>query len=598
MPAKKSVAVRKLPPLLSPTLPPNVEEELARRRTTAGAAKTGLKKPPDESGKKPSKAPPSSQHDLFMVKLASKDVNTPSTKTGKPSPSNKPTSSPIAKPSNSLRETAHQKARTSTPDHTGKKTKPNGVTGTKPLVNGLSSKIKDDPSALNGQKPSENKSLLLKLKIPKSARKNWVRIIGLRPGPKKSDPNQLNRSSDHDIKLIKDQDIPKAGEKRRRPEEREDTESSNKRQKSSGGATLIRNPHTPVRLANKSPASSQQGSAPKSHKLTPKVELRGTAMRRITSGEGDVQTPSGGTSNGTPIATGSGERAARDAKALFNPNSSTLASERIGELAIWKAERQKYQELGRTLKHAADKILKSSECIEHNVLFDPAAKKRGVATAVETILCYMLAFSVGDEAARINRKAGDVSAWRSILPYVDSVTGEVKPIPHLHGLCIQLGAVCRDTIHAYELDRELDRLERERPTSASIDEVRPSPPGAGTPVSESVSKATQNRRDSVNFKVDFIKELMENSRAWHTGISRLPVDELQQCYPKTWAKRSKFPGDPKGKERLTAKRYGEGPFYLPLSSTSSGIEAVRMGWSFLGEWCAKERVKWEAKMGI
>jgi len=31
---------------------------------------------------------------------------------------------------------------------------------------------------------------------------------------------------------------------------------------------------------------------------------------------------------------------------------------------------------------------------------------------------------------------------------------------------------------------------------------------------------------------------------------------------------------------------------------TTGIEAVRAGWNLLGEWCRKEKVQWEGKMGF
>lgn len=616
MVAKKTTDLRKLPPLLSPTLPADIEDELAKRRAASVTSKSrgiGLKKSPNEPGKRPTKAPLSSHHDAHAAKPAPKDMNASATKTARPSTPKKSISSPIPKPTELLRETAHQKPRLSSPEQTTKKSKANGVTSTK-SVNGLSGKPKDETSALSGQRSgpekAERKTLLLKLKIPKSARKNWVRIISIQPRPKKPDHSQRNRNSDHEIKAAKGQDALKAGEKRRRPDEREEADSSNKRQKSLGGSALIKNPHTPVRPTNKSPALSQHGSAQKSHKSTPKTEVKSTAMRRITSGEGDVKTPYGGTSNGTPTALGITERAIRDSKFSVNAVPSSVATDRNGEIAFWSAEQRKYMALGRTLKHAADAILKSPECVDNNVLFDPAAKNRGLAIALETIICYMLAFSIGDEITRINRKAGDVGTWRSILQYLDSVTGAAHTIPHLLGLCLQLGAVCRDTIHAYELEREHDRLERERlgrerPVSADTDAASSSFPDqeANTPVGDllSASRTAQNaqtRPGYANLKADFITELIDNARAWHKGISTLPVDDLQQCYPQTWAKRSKSPGPAKGKERLVAKRYGEGLFYLPLSSASTGIEAVRMGWSFLNEWVSKEGVEWEPRISI
>lgn len=610
VPPKEGTYIPKLPPLLSPTLPPSVEEELARRKanvSTAATEKFVQKKVAEASSvtKFPA-APTPSRNNQNTAKLASKDVNATSKKGNNPSVPKPHPSSPVAKTSGSVRDTPHAKQRTSI-DQKDKALKINGVVGVKPLINGLSSNVKEEFIASPVSKlvptKSERKSLIVKLKIPKSARKNLARIIGLRPGPKKpaailaastSAITQRNQGSDQQegkaIQKRKEQEPVKAGEKRRRSEEKEDLESS-KRQKPSGVANIVHKPYTPARTATKSPALSQPSNRQKPNVPTPKRDIKGTAMHRIASADGDVKTPSGGTRNVTPTAPGSAERATRDAKATSNvASSNNLTPERKGEIALWKAEQVQYSKLGQKLKHEADEILQSKEPI------DPAAKNRGIAIALETVLCYMLAFSVGDESLRVMHKLGDVSAWRSLLGYLHFVKGVAQPIPHLHGLCLQLEAVCRDTILLYELDR----LDRDPFPSAGLDEARTATPNQESmlPAIDSAAKATNGRREYLEFKSKFTENSRLARQSWLTGISRLPIDELQRSYPKTWAKRAKVPGAAKGKERLVLRRYGDGGFYLPLGSISSGIEAVRMGWSLLGEWCAKEGVNWEGKIPL
>ena len=535
-----------------------------------------------------------------------------SSKGSNPAPKNT-TSSSKSKPVDSFPGTPRPKARSSPPVHNDRNPKTNG---TKVLEYDLSAKRKggalESAGSSSVAEQPENKSLILKLKIPKSARKTVTRIVGLSQGPKRT---ETILALDHDGPRLSNKDhgqnqfesdVSKTGEKRRRPEEKEEVERSNKRQKpaaATGGVahranpparTLLRSPatggvaakpplttmstsppigaivhkpHTPLRIktpSRKSPANTQHGSGQRTTMSTPKRDLKATAMRRITSAEGNVQTPSGGTRNGTPTAPFSADRAARDARAVVNATSNTMTPEKI-ETAEWKAEQKRYLDLGRSRKHDADAILNRSSKNFYNE--DSVAKNQGIALAIETVLCYMLAFCVGDEYWRVarNKGPGDIVAWRSLLGYLNFVIGLVEPIPHLHGLCLHLQAVCRETIQQYELDR----LDRDPIPSAGSDDY-----------------------------ADFKTKLVENSRAahqaWLTGNSRLPCDELQQSYPRTWAKRAKAP---KAKERLVMRKYNGG-FYLPLGSTSSGIEAVRMGWSFLGEWCAKEGVRWEGKMGL
>lgn len=443
----------------------------------------------------------------------------------------------------------------------------------------------------------------------------------MRVGPRKPDQSLApqtqglprNRSSDqHEGK--KEPEISKSGEKRRRAEEKED-EPSNKRQKPSGGTLPAQKHNAPIKPAGKSPALpsnhntpkplkstpikptirspaiSQHGSAQRPQTSTPKHNLKSTAMHRITSAEGNVQTPSEGMRSGTPTAPGSAERSTRDARATSSTSSTTVAPDKSGDVAVWKAEQKKYADLGRSLKRVADVLIKNPDPKEYPKESDGSnstvAKNQGIAVAIETVLCYMLAFLAGDELHG-GRKAGDAGTWRSLLGYLNFVIGLAEPIPHLHGLCLQLEAVCRDNI----LLCELERLERDPTLGAGSDEARPSPSnGAAT------AERTARAAAYAEFKRDLIKNAQSSQQAWLTGYSRLSTDDLSQSYPKTWAKRTKVPGPVKGKERLVIGKY-EGGFYLPLSQTSSVLEAVRMGMSFLEEWCKTEKVQWKAKLRL
>ncbi len=54
-----------------------------------------------------------------------------------------------------------------------------------------------------------------------------------------------------------------------------------------------------------------------------------------------------------------------------------------------------------------------------------------------------------------------------------------------------------------------------------------------------------------------------------------------------------------GRVKLEPGAYS-GEFYLPLSGggVSSAVEAVRVGWAVLGEWCDREGVTWEGRLGL
>ena len=556
-----------------------------------------------------------------VAKNPSKDSSTVSNKQG---------SNPASKIRNNVSPTSNslpsqQKQRASAPDHGDKIVKPNGVTSARPLANGVAAKSKEEttasPALKSGMDKPERKTLMVKLKIPKSARKNWVRIINMRVGPRKLDQSlapqtqglQRNRSRDQPEGKI-EPDMSKSGEKRRRAEEKEE-EPSNKRPKvASSTLTAQKNngpikpagkspalpsnqstqrppTSTPIKPAIRSPALSQHGSAQRQQITTPKHNLKSTAMHRITSAEGNVQTPSEGIRSGTPTAPGSAERFSRDARATSSTSSTTFVTDKSSDVGMWKGENQKYTALGRTLKHAADEKLKDPQLKDPNGSNNTVIKNQGIAIAIETVLCYMLAFLAADEMQG-GRKAGDPGTWRSLLGYLNFVIGQAEPIPHLHGLCLQLEAVCRDTI----LLCDHERLERDPTLAAGSDEPRPSAPnreaGAAAAERERVARAAAY----AEFRKDLVKNAQSSQQAWLTGYSRLSTDDLSQSYPNTWAKRTKVPGAAKGKERLVFGKYGDGGFYLPLNQTSSGLEAVRMGLSFLEEWCKTEKVQWRAKL--
>ena len=535
------------------------------------------------------------------------------------------------KGSNSPHQALDQKHDTSRPTSTNgdRSFKIKAVRGGKLLSKGPSKIGKELPvSSVASSGKSDQNHLLLVLKLPKSSRKAWGRIIKMTPRPKKPDParpphidvkgassdrakerTQSNgiQGKDHrrqqeqashntqnadtttksavDSKTIQrenEQNAIRIGEKRPRLEDEQDTlePPAGKRQRVPNASKSTPKPSTPARAAIKSPEVSH-GSAHKPQLSTPKRELKSAAMHRIGSTEGDVKTPLGANRSSTPNAPGSTERVSRHDRSGSNASVSTnIISGKIEEITFWRAEQKKYVDLGRTLKHDADPFLKPKS--DYSTVDEDL--KQGTAIAIETILCYMLGFSLGDEASRLGRKPPEVTSWQSLLPYMSFVKNITQMIPPLHGLVHELEAVCRDTIHLYNLER----LEREPPLTAGSEEVR--------------SDADPIATDPVAKFGKFKNKLVENARlaqqAWVQGMNHLSLQDLQQSYPTTWSKRAQTPVVPKGEEKIIPKAYGDGGYHLPLGATNSGIEAVRMGWNLLGEWSEKEDVKWVGKIGL
>lgn len=341
-------------------------------------------------------------------------------------------------------------------------------------------------------------------------------------------------------------------EKRSRPAEKDDLEPSKKRPKLSDEANTA---HPTPKTSNILQSDSTPKLLPTAN---PKGDAKSAKMRRIVSLDGEVKTPSAAVRGGTPNVPGSAERASREGR----PNSSALSE----EAALWRVEQQKYLELGKRLKHELDGIVKKDGVL----MKDPTANKKGCPIGVESILCYMLGFTALDELGRIWGKPASSTAWETLLPHIDYIKAITSSASHIYGLILQLEAICRNAIHSYDLER----LEREPNGAASSPE--------------------------------FIGRLVENARlaqkAWLAGTAGLSVNDLQKSFPKTWAKRVNAPTPTTagrnggGQEKLVAGKFASSAYYLPLSSTSTAVEGVKMGWTFLGEWAEMEGVEWKGRM--
>ncbi|KAL8921131.1 MAG: hypothetical protein Q9208_005884 [Pyrenodesmia sp. 3 TL-2023] len=581
-----------LPRMLSPTLPANVEEQLAQlrggnarsSRESKMATSNGNEAKPT-ANVAPLPAKPQTRPGIPRTSKGSEPTAESKLLSKQPSAATTPStgiSSRAAERKESKQSTSEEPLRSKNAAAADRSTD-------KPRTNGRE-RNSSDPSSQAGQEKQPR--LVVRLKIPKSLRKNCQRILQMQPRPRKllgqsqkaASPAVLDRSSDRtpsngsttrelqQSKVVNEDNnrgrsetisrprvvangsgTPKSGEKRRQPEEdKAPSQTSSKRQRLSGAD--LQRPSTPATSTLKSPNARQPGSSQKSQLSTPKNNIKSAAMQRVGSTEGEANTPLGN----TPTAPGSAERSS-------NGPSSNGSSASNDEGALFKREFFKYAEMAKSFKHAADATVKTQS---GGITADTVARRKGLAIAVETILCYMLAFTLKDESDRIKRLPSDRTAWMTLLPYFNFVKSLLcaDETPYIQGFLFQLEAVCRNTI--FQLD--LERLERE---------------------------ATSTGEESAAFR----KQLSENAKlatqCWVEGLNFLRPIQFKSHFPATWALRTMAPISGE-KEKLAPKCYGDMGYHLPLASTSSAIEAVRAGRNFLTEWCKKEHVKWEPKMDI
>ncbi|KAL8939066.1 MAG: hypothetical protein Q9211_002905 [Gyalolechia sp. 1 TL-2023] len=601
--------VHGLPRMLSPTLVASVEEGLAKMR--GGNAQlpekarvnpaAGSKAKPTLNGdaaSAPSKPKPGILADSAVTKATEKEKRSKEPALVKvSSPTSVGSTAKASKPSNveSNGEPSRTKAiATGAPKAASKGPRTNGESSV--------SRVSDTKDTKDSKR-----SRVVVFKIPKALRKNCQRILQMQPRPRKMsgqsqtaalsisrDRSQevpaMNNSNSHQAapkKTVNDDDSRGGGgavskqkavapgletykpNEKRRPtdEDKETAQPPSKRQRLSGAD--IHKPSTPLASALKSPNFLQPSSGPKSQLSTPKHNLKSTAMYRLNSTEGGVQTPMRSIRGNTPTASGSAERSNnRDARSSSDASlaSSSVVTNGINEGTMFKGEFNRYADVAKSLKRAADALGKLED---GQVNADPATRRQGLAIAIETTLCYMLAFTLKDESDRIKRLPYERVAWVSLLPYFKFLTSLIRDdhCPYLQGFLYQLEAVCRETI----LHHDLERLDRD---------------------------ATANDGESIAFRRSMAENGKLLSQTWAAGTKSLTADMFRREFPKTWDKRAEAPKASNERERLVPQHYGEGEFYVPLSSTSSVIEAVRAGWSFLGEWCEAEGVQWEGKIGL
>lgn len=276
-------------------------------------------------------------------------------------------------------------------------------------------------------------------------------------------------------------------------------------------------------------------------------------------------------------------------KTPADPSPSTItqspsrpnSADRNGERRAWKDEYQKYGNLGRELKHAADRHTAKDKVANTD-------EKLAAVTAIEAIICFVLAFIAEDQSKAISRQIGDSSTWLSIIAYWRVVKKNSLPYPPLHSLCLILGAISYDAIHALDLERlAITPMPGEQTPL-------PTPASDGQPTQSEDGK--RGLKDFLELKGRLPECYKESQRLWYDGSRGLSEDTLARDFPETWSKRARNYTE-QGKKRLKPGDYS-GEIYLPLGRTSTPLEIVRFSYSLLSEWCSKENIEWQGKLDL
>ena len=254
---------------------------------------------------------------------------------------------------------------------------------------------------------------------------------------------------------------------------------------------------------------------------------------------------------------------------------------RNGERRAWRDESHKYGNLGRELKHAAERHTAKERVAE-------ADEKLAAVTAIEAILCFILAFTADDQSKSLARQGGDSSTWLSIIAYWRVVKKNCMPYRELYSLCLILGAVSYEVIHALDLEQLAACAFPGDRTMA------PAPGSVDNTVVTDDGKKTQ--KEFAELKERLPECYNKSRKLWIEGSRGLSEDVLTRKFPVTWSKRSTDYSN-YGNTHLRVGHYS-GEYFLPLGKISTPVEVVRFSWSILNEWCAKERVTWDGLLKL
>ncbi|MCJ1377187.1 hypothetical protein MMC17_000279 [Xylographa soralifera] len=634
-----------IPTLLSPTLPSIVEEELARlisvskskpnKSEPIGQKTSSITSSPKPKSSKPNSSPRKSTSSQDTKELpTAKKTSKPEEKsnTQKNLSTTEQTTKGLKVISTSTQKSRERSISSSKID-TDKTQLANGTaaksSATSIVVGAKAEKPATTTAASNTKEITGKRRLVVRLKIPKAYRKTVLRLLQMPPArprikpipsiktedkvlvvngkgddknrsgrldKEKTQPSSEKRSTTGQKSAVRRETVnvpnsasSKPKEKRARPED--DAEiilPQSKRQKHPSGLDLSQKPKTPVPPSFRSPIVSTHGNGQKIQ------DSKNGPTRRLEIGDADVKTPQGSVRGGTPLAPNSVERVNRDGRSASITSSAT--SSLSEEINAWRTEHKRLFLLGRKLKHEADDF-----DLQWKEKDEPELEKKAIASSIECVLCFMLAYTISDEIkapGRSSRKAIDFHAWETIFGFIQVVKRRSQGHTLIHGLCLQLEAVCHNLI----LVAKIDQLANIQPPTASTNEEPVhlmTQTKQGAVATETASKSSQPSRTLEEY-MQHKDKIAENCRfaqhLWIDGAFELSIDDLQQSFPASWKRKSRAPVA-RSKEKLTLGNLN-GDFYLPLSSITTGIEAIRAGWSLLGEWCKNENVNWVGKLGL
>uniref|UniRef100_A0A060T9L9 ARAD1C38830p n=1 Tax=Blastobotrys adeninivorans TaxID=409370 RepID=A0A060T9L9_BLAAD len=243
------------------------------------------------------------------------------------------------------------------------------------------------------------------------------------------------------------------------------------------------------------------------------------------------------------------------------------AKKRPRSVKLLHVKLNKWMSIAKSKKHEADQASLNGDL------------KLAAAISLDCVFSFIVGFDYEDRADMILRGLQKPRSFFTLVPYMSQL---VKSLEHanctqLIGLCYQIRAVIYLRI-AHSYGQAMKRLQQSGETHISFDRLRPG------------ENNTDKRETLSTLSSKYISMLEASQNDFKRGFKALPLEEVEQHFPKTWSKRSKQILETKHDGGL---RPAEDPFYLPLHCFSTLQEAAAFGHCLTKEWAELNNVKCE-----
>jgi hypothetical protein len=322
--------------------------------------------------------------------------------------------------------------------------------------------------------------------------------------------------------------------------------------------------------------------------VTPK-DVSAASMARSASNNSHMSTPR----NITPLPPPRVASTDRIPKA--SSNTSGRSGIRIAQLSEYS---KRFNTAGRDLKHQAQKIAppRSSN--------SSSATKQAAVMMLESVMAYMMAYTYQDHVTRLRGQPDSWhNTWYTLFPFVDGITQQTKHYPDLEALRNYL---------AYAIGHKAIGNMLSYMVASTSSPPASTPVASGAEQHQSPESNNPAQPPPVDTKLPSrIVGVYTKARVYVTDASsHLAPEDIAKRYPKTWAAREqRAPFDPNAhkKERedmmaiATAGEPGgqmlHGPFWLPITEAMTPAQAVRFGVALCTEWMRQEGIKYEIGLG-